>query len=52
MEETVEEDGFMEMSVLRNGMKRSHCLLDDKSVGRREIGVPKIMPADQGSPGS
>lgn len=44
MDKTLEEDGFMETSISKNGMKGSHLLLDDRSLGRRETGITKIMP--------
>lgn len=52
MGKTLDEDGYMEKPILRNGMEGSHLPFDDRSLGRRETEVTKIRPTGKGIPGS
>lgn len=48
MDKVLDEDGFMETSVLKNGMKGPHLPSYSISLDRRETGITKIMPTGKG----
>lgn len=52
MSKTLNEDGFLEMSIFRNGIKGSPLPSADRSLGGREAAVAKTMPTGKGRPGS
>lgn len=47
MSKTLDEDGFLEMSIFRNGIKGSLWPSADWSLGRREAAVAKTMPTEK-----
>lgn len=48
MDKVLDEDGFMETSVLKNGMKGPHLPSYSISLDRRETESTKIMPTGKG----
>lgn len=48
MSKTLAQDGFIEMSIFRNGINGSPLPLADRPLGRREAAVVKTMPTEKG----
>ena len=52
MGKTLDEAGFTDISILRNGIEGSHLPSADLSLGRREATGTETTPTEKGSPGS
>lgn len=48
MGKVLDEDGFMETSVLKNGMKGPHLPSYSISLDRSKTGITRIMSAGKG----